>query len=275
MNSCQKTITLVVSVAGVRVSAIQWSSLNSLLPEIQRDLHASLSQMKWIMNIYGVFVCASLVIWGHIADRYGHKKIYIFGLSLYIIACILAVLSDSPFEIIIAQSLIGLAGAGLGPVSQALLRNAWHNKQNRAIGIWASVIGICLAVGPLIGGVIGECLSWRWLFVFSLVFNIIALFLTYLFVEESKIAKKHEDNNIIVGGLLLAGGTFSFILGIDQFSTWPKWLVIFLFTISTIFYLSLWQIEKKSKQPIIDIKLIKDHNFISASAVNFCLFLCL
>ena len=271
----KKWLTLLATSFGMGAIALEWSALNAILPEIKLSLQASLNQLQWVMTIYGIFVASTLVVWGHCADRYGHKKTYILGLILFIIGGFIVSMTHNVTLIIVSQVLIGLAAGIILPVSQAILLNAFDaHEGNRAIGFWATIVGLCLAFGPSIGGAIAHFADWRLLFTILIVFQCLSLFITAMYVKESK----KEDNlpaNDIAGAICLTLSLGILVLALDDLNLWPLSRIITLLGISLMGFITLYFIERKADQPIINRKLLRHGSFKVASILNFCLFLCL
>lgn len=150
---------------GIGVLATGWSSINMALASIQEDLKASILELQWMMNIYGIFMCIPLLALGKLGDSKGRRKIYLIGLAGLGLACLGAAFAKSAGWIIACMALYGLAGVAVLPLSQALTVHQFPEEQkSRAIAIWATFTSLSLAMGPLFGGVVLRFLSWRWIF---------------------------------------------------------------------------------------------------------------
>lgn len=267
--------TLLVATMGMGITGLHWSAVNTLLPVLQQSLHASLSQLQWMMNSYGIVVCCSLVVCGNTADRYGRKRIFMLGIIAALVAALLALSAQNPWWIITSQVFAGIGAAALMPVSQALLAHAYPKSQlNRAMGVWATGVGLCLTFGPLIAGSLAHSIGWRVLFALLALLNILSLVLAMFFVEESRLTGHIAKNNYSGAGciVLLMG---SLVLGLDQMSTWNNKIIAMLFCVAIVVSYVFYRLEQEAEQPILGPKFFKNKGFLMASLVNFCLFLCL
>jgi len=242
-----------------------------MLPTIGKDLSASVTQLQWIINIYGVVICSGLVACGRLADIYGRKRIYFIGISFFIIGMLISGLAPHTAWIIFAYALVGLGGAILIPVSQAIIANVYPPEERSfAIGILMSVVGLAMAIGPLFGGLIAYWLSWRWMYLIIIPFSVIsALFLWILTPESSS-----DENAPKVdwpGVIFLAIAISCFVLAVIQVQLWAHWIIGILWLICVLAILGLVLIEKKTARPIVRGELFKDRNFLMASIANACL----
>jgi len=257
---------------GEALMAMNFSIVNIALATIQKELGASLSQLQWMINIYGIFICVSLVTMGRLADTYGRKRIYLIGLVGSSVASLIAGLASHPNQIIFAQLLQGLFGAILLPVSQSLITHLFpHNQKSTALGIWASIAGISLGAGPIIGGTILGFIGWRWIFLFNVPLSLIALFYLVRYVKESK--SNVQDKHDYLGMLLFIGTIASVVLGIIQGPIWgwtSIWTLLCLISF-LIFLPILIYVEKKAPYPIIQPDFFLRKDFLLPSMSNFCI----
>ena len=186
---------LSAAILGMGSAALQWSALNTILPVIQHNLHLSLAQLQWVMNIYGIFVCSTLVIWGHYADQYGHRKIFMLGLVIFLSASLLCAQATGAKMLIAGQFLVGLSAGALLPVSQAILtHNYLPQKINQALGLWATSVGLCLAFGPMIGAALAHALGWRSLFYITMLAAGVAIAICCLAIKPSQPLHTKKSN---------------------------------------------------------------------------------
>ncbi len=151
-NSSFHRLSILGICCGMVVMAMIFSMVNMALPVIHHSLHASLRQVQWIMNGFGIVTCASLVLAGRLADIYGRKKIFLIGYATLAVALLGSGLSRSPNQIIFFMLFGGVGNAIMLPVSQAMLISIYpEHQKGRAISLWTANVGLALAGGPVIG----------------------------------------------------------------------------------------------------------------------------
>ncbi|OGO91637.1 MAG: hypothetical protein A3F41_03380 [Coxiella sp. RIFCSPHIGHO2_12_FULL_44_14] len=256
---------------GVAVGAIFFSAVNTALAAIQTSLDATLTQLQWVMNIFGITICSTLVTVGRLADIYGRKRIYLIGICLLAVSMLGSGLAPQVEWIIFFQAILGFSSAILIPVSQALISNLYSaEERSKAMGIWAAVVGLAMAVGPLYSGAMISWLSWRWVFLGTLPLIAISLILVALFSQESH-SEEQESHIDYVGILLLFITISTFVLAVVQGQSWRASLVTTLYIVSVVAFVLLLYFEKKVIQPIIRGDLFKNRQFLTASIANLCL----
>lgn len=256
---------------GNMAMGLSFSLINTNLESIQQALGASLAQLQWIINIYGIFIASTLVTMGRLGDIFGRKRVYMMGMVLFGVAMLGGALAVNPAMIIGFQAIYGLAGAILLPLSQAMLIDLYpEEKKSTAIGMWACSSGITLAIGPIVGGMLLHSFSWRSIFLINIPFALLGLLLTGLFARESK--TEGESTKLDWPGVFLLTLTIGiFILATVQCTVWNTWAIVGLFGLSVFFLVLLLYVEKRAEMPIIREDLFKNRMFLLCSLGNFCM----
>lgn len=269
-HSHQKNLAILGIMLGLLTMGLSFSLINANLETIHRELHASIIQLQWMINVYGIFIASTLVAMGRLGDIHGRKKLYLLGMVLFAIAMTGGGLANSPGVIIAFQIIWGIAGGILLPISQALLVNIFPDeKKSMAMGIWACGNGIAIAVGPLIGGVILNYLSWRWIFLVNLPFIAMGFFLTLLYAKESK--AEGESTKIDWSGVfILKVAIAAFVLATVQSDLWRRPIIMSLYLLSAGALFFLLRVEKKAEMPVIREDLFKNRNFLLCCLGGFC-----
>src|SRR3990167_9115267 len=181
-SSIRTLLSIIGICAGMTVMALIFSMINTALPAIHVSLNTTIPELQWIMNIFGILTCSTLVIFGRLADIIGRKKIFLLGLFLQALALLGSGLANNVSVIIFFQAIAGISNAIILSISQAMLTHTYpENQRNKAIGLWACVIGFCLAVGPLLSGALTSAFGWRWIFLAPLPIFVIGFILVTLF----------------------------------------------------------------------------------------------
>jgi MFS family permease len=153
----KKWWTLVVVCAATFMLLLDITIVIVALPTIQSELHASFSDMQWVIDAYALTLASVLLTAGSLADRYGHRLLFIVGLIVFTLGSLLCGIAQSPIMLILSRSAQGIGGAILFATSLALLAQSFHGKERgMAFGIWGAVTGVSAGLGPVLGGVITD-----------------------------------------------------------------------------------------------------------------------
>lgn len=264
-----------LAVLGVCIASamggIVFSELNLAMSSMQLALHASLIDLQWIVNIYGIIVCSTLVVFGRLGDVIGRKKLFLVALIILSIAMLGSGLAHEVGVVIACQALNGIASAIVMPVSQALITNMYPpNKRSKAIGLWAAASGIALGLGPLYSGLVIHLLSWRWVFLFNIPMILGSFLLVLCYAQDSK-SDEASPKIDWLGAVILAMAMASFVMMIVQSESWPMSIIICLGMMSSLSFFALFLVESRAEQPIIRKDLFKNRAFVLASFCNCCL----
>lgn len=255
------------------VQPINFSLVTIAIPVIQKEFSASILELQWMINIFGIVISIFLVTMGRFADSWGRKRVFLIGIVGAGCSSLISGFATSPAWIIVAQGIMGLAGAILLPVSQALISHLFpDHERGRAIGIWASMMGIALCTGPIVGGILISLWGWRAIFFINIPLLLMGLPLILRYVKESK-STLHRGELDLAGLIVLAIAIGSLVVGIVQGPNWgwdSFWIIALLglFILSTV---SLVFIERKVPFPIIHPESFLKPTFLFASLGNFCM----
>ena len=161
----RKWWTLIVVCVATFMLLLDITVVNVALPDIQKDLGSSFSDLQWVVDAYALTLAALLLTAGSLADLLGRRKVFATGLVLFALASLLCGLSHTPTLLNVARGLQGIGGAAMFATSLALLAQEFQGKERgTAFGIWGATTGFAVAVGPLVGGAITEGIGWEWIF---------------------------------------------------------------------------------------------------------------
>src|SRR5580658_2954174 len=164
--SSHQRATLLICCVGSFMVLLDVSIVNTALPSIQRDLHASFSGLQWVVDAYTLAFAVLLLSAGVLADRYGRRRFFAAGMAIFTLGSLLCGCSVSGTTLEAARVLQGVGGAALAPTSLAILATAFPNagERVRAISLWSAISGIALGIGPTVGGALVVGVGWRWVF---------------------------------------------------------------------------------------------------------------
>ena len=182
----KKWWTLAAVSFGLFMIMLDNTVVNVALPSIQRDLGVGLSELEWIVSGYALTFAALMLIGGKLADAYGRRLVFVIGIVVFTVASLLCGLSTSGDMLIASRVLQGAGAAMMNPATLSIIAATFPPRQRgTAIGIWAGVSALALAIGPLVGGLLTEHASWNWIFFVNVPFGILGVFASFLLIEES------------------------------------------------------------------------------------------
>ncbi len=245
--------------------------VNVALPSIQRDFDASLSALEWTINAYTLTFAVLLVTGGRLGDIFGRRLVFLIGVSLFALASATIGFAPSDGWLVASRAVQGIGAALMMPGTLSIITNAFPPaERGRAIGIWAGVSAIALAVGPLVGGWLTEDVSWRAIFFLNLPVAAAAIGVTLFAAEESR--DETVDRRIDYPGIAaLTVGLAALVLGLVEANGWG-WgsaRIIGLFTLAVVALAGFGWIERRSPAPVVDFAFFRSRQFFGASAVAF------
>jgi EmrB/QacA subfamily drug resistance transporter len=266
----RKWWTLVLITIATFMLLLDITVVNVALPDIQRELHASLSSLQWVVDAYSLMLAAALLTAGSLGDRLGRRRVFSLGFGIFTFASFLCGISGDPTLLNLARGLQGIGGAAMFATSLALIGQEFHGKDRAtAFGVWGAAIGGAVAIGPLVGGVITEHLGWEWIFFVNVPIGIAAIALT-----ESKLANvaAQDPAPIDLPGLAaFSGGLFLLIFGLIRGNPdgWGSTTIVASLTGAVALLLAFVAIEARSDHPMLDLRLFRKPAFNGVSAVAF------
>jgi EmrB/QacA subfamily drug resistance transporter len=249
--------------------------VNIALPTIQQDLHAGISGLQWTIDAYALVLGSLLMLSGSMADRLGRRRIFLVGLTLFGIASVLCALAPDINWLIAFRAMQGIGGSMLNPVALSIVSNVFTDDRERAraVGVWAGVFGLSIALGPLIGGLLlGASLGWRSLFWIKLPITLLAMFLAARFIPESR--APHPRRVDPVGQVLIIGMltalTYAIIEGQD--AGWTSPTILACFAIAALALIGLLAYEPRLREPLLELRFFASVPFSGASAIALLAF---
>lgn len=274
-------IALMVLLAGTFMSLLDTTIVNVALPTIQQSLEASEATLSWIISGYALAFGLALIPAGRVGDRFGHKWVFITGLSLFTLASLACGLSESSTELIVARVVQGLAGGIFFPGVTALIQLMFPPMmRGRAFAIMGAVIGFSTALGPLVGGILiealGETSGWRYIFGVNLPIGVVAI-VAAIFLLPKGAEGKASTGVDVVGLVLLAGGLVAVLVPLiqGQDEGWPAWTYVSLVGgVLLIVAFAFWEVRvvSRDRTPLVPPHLFSHRAFTGGTILALVYF---
>jgi EmrB/QacA subfamily drug resistance transporter len=256
---------LAATILGSSMAFIDGTVVNVALPALQSALGATLADVQWVVESYGLFLAALLLIGGALGDRYGRRKIFGAGVIVFSLASAWCGLAPDIAQLIVARGLQGIGGALLVPGSLALISaNFSEQERGRAIGTWSGFTSITAAIGPVLGGWFIEHGSWRWVFFINIPMGLAVLALVLWKVPESSAGDQNQQFDWLGGGLAAVG-----FGGIVYALVESRPLAAVAGLIGLIF---LVYREAHTASPMVPLHLFRSRNFSGANLLTLFLY---
>ncbi|MFG1999118.1 MFS transporter [Spirillospora sp. NPDC048911] len=262
-------LTLIAVALGVMMVGLDATVVSIANPAIAKDLGADLSGLQWVTNAYMLTIAVTLIPAGKIADRFGRKGTFIAGVIGFAIASVLIGLSGGLGMVIFWRVVQGFAGALLQPASLAILRNTFPaDKLNAAIGIWGATVGISIAGGPIVAGLLVENVNWESVFFLNAPLGVIALAVGLWVIRESK-DEEARGSFDIPGVVLLSGALFALVWGLIKAGengfgdAVPLWSFAAAIVIGAVFVVN----ELRAEHPLLPLGLFKSVSLSAATGL--------
>jgi len=269
----RRRLVLAICSMSLLLVGLDATIVNVALPAIQRSLGASLSGLQWTVDAYTLVLATLLMLAGSTADRLGRRRVFQAGLAVFSIGSLLCALAPSLDLLVAFRVMQAVGGAMLTPVGMSIVRNVFEDPRERAqaIGVFAAMFGISMALGPVLGGFLVSAISWRAIFVVTVPFGLAAIALAALFVPESRAPRPRRVDP--VGQVLviaaLATLTYAVIEAGRVGFTAARIVVLLAFAAGCVVALVLYELRRRD--PLLEMRLFASAPFAGASAIALCL----
>src|SRR6188472_2249391 len=252
--------------------------VNTALPAIQKDLGGSFADLQWVIDAYALSLAALVLTAGSLADRLGRRRLFAWGLGIFSGASLLCALAPDPTFLNVARALQGIGGAVMFAVSLALVAQEFPAGRERgmAMGIYGATIGIAVAIGPLVGGLLTEGLGWESVFLLNVPIGAAAVAITYWKVAESRDpnATRIDWAGLATFSTALFLLVLALVRGNDE--GWGSPLIVSLLVSSGALMAGFFAIERRVAEPMLPLGLFRRRAFtgvqLAAFAVSGSLF---
>ncbi len=268
----RKWRVLTVVCVAVFMLLLDITVVNVALPDIEKELHTSFTDLQWVIDAYALTLAATMLNAGSLGDLLGRKRVFLVAIALFTIASVLCGAAQSPAWLIIARGAQGIGGAGMFAVSLAIITQEFHGRERgTAFGIWGATVGMAVAIGPLVGGALTTYVGWRWIFFVNIPIGIACVVGGLRELHETR---DEERGGVDVPGLVtLTSGLFALVLGLLRGNDWgwSSGRVVGLFAAGAVLLLAFGFAELRQASPMFDLRLFRVPTFTGAQITAFAI----
>ena len=266
----RRSVVLAACCLSVFMAGLDTTIVNVGLPSIQHALHASVSGLQWTIDAYTLVIACLLMLSGSLADRFGRRRVFQIGLTLFSLGSLTCSLAPSLGFLIAFRGLQAIGGSMLNPVAMSIIASTFTGRAGRAraIGIWGSVAGLSLACGPVLGGLLVSGAGWRSIFWINVPVGLIAIALTQRFVPESRAG--HSRRLDLPGQLLVIALLGCLTAGIIEGprSGWGSRPIVALFAAAVLAGIVLVVVESRRREPLVEMRYFRSAPFSGAALIG-------
>lgn len=270
----RKTLVLAICCMSLFIVGLDATIVNLALPSIRQDLGASVTGLQWTVDAYTLVLAALLVLSGSMADRLGRRRTFQAGLVLFSAGSLLCSVAPNVGLLIVFRMVQAAGGSMMNPVAMSIITNTFTEKRERAraIGVWGGVVGLSMAAGPLVGGLLVQTIGWRSIFWLNVPVGVLAVVLTALFVPESRADRPRRLDPLgqVLVVLILAGTVFGIIEGPG--AGWGSPLIVGSFLVAALSLAGLLRYEPRREDPLLELRFFRSVPFSGATVIAVCAF---
>jgi EmrB/QacA subfamily drug resistance transporter len=259
----RKWLPLITVCLGTFMLLIDVTIVNVALPDMAKDLKTSFGDLQWVVDAYALTLAALVLGTGSIADLVGHRRAYVAGLGLFAVSSFVCGISPNAGALVGARAVQGIGAAAMFATTFALLNSSYTGRdRGTAYGMWGAVSGAAAAVGPIIGGVLTEGLSWRWIFFVNLPISVLAIALCVLVLRDAHepIQSKVDVPGMVTFTAAAAAATYGLIRANEHgWASVGSWGTLIA---SAALLFAFVLVEMRSDHPMLDLALLRNRSFV-------------
>ncbi|MCD7439775.1 MFS transporter [Streptomyces lincolnensis] len=266
----RRLLVLAICCMSLLIVSLDNTVLNVALPSMQKELHATTAGLQWTIDAYTLVLASLLMLAGSTADRLGRKRVFMTGLIVFTLGSALCSIAPNLQTLVIFRMIQAVGGSMLNPVAMSIITNTFTDTRERAraIGAWGAVVGISMAAGPLVGGLLVESVGWRSIFWLNLPVGLAALLLTLRYVPESRAPKARRPDPVgqVLVIVLFGAMTYGIIeMPNAGFTSVLPYVLLALAALAGL----LWY-EPRRDEPLIDLRFFRSAPFSGATVIAVC-----
>jgi EmrB/QacA subfamily drug resistance transporter len=244
---------------------------SAVLTSVQSKLHAGVSQLQWVVGGYALAFASLMLICGSLGDNFGRKRVMLIGVVIFCAGSLVCAFAGTPAELIAGRVVMGVGAAGSEPSTLSMIRHIYPDKRirARALGAWAAVSGLALALGPVIGGVLVGLWTWRAVFWFNFIFGAVVIVMGAVALPESvnEIRRRIDWTGFLLAGVALGFATYATIAG----ETWGYYSggVLTLYSIAGACFIAYFVVESTTTHPMLNVRWVRNRAFAGSAVIAF------
>ena len=267
-----RAIALAVLCSVLFLTFLDNTIVSVALGSVQSELHAGVTALQWVVSAYALTFAGAMLGFGMVADEFGRKRVMLAGVGIFCIGSVLSALAPNIGVVIAGRAIMGLGAAASEPGTLSMLRQLYADERSRsrAVGVWAAVSGLALALGPVVGGALVGAWDWRAIFWFNLAFGVAALAAGLLVLPENSDPDAHrvDVGGTVLGAAALTALVFGVIGGENAGFNAPS--VVALLCLSAAAAAAFFWWESRAAHPLLDLSYLRVPRFLTANVVAFC-----
>ncbi|HWD95164.1 MAG TPA: MFS transporter [Acidimicrobiales bacterium] len=244
---------------------------SAVLTSVQSKLHAGVSQLQWVVGGYALAFASLMLICGSLSDNFGRKRVMLIGVVIFCAGSLVCAFAGTPAELIAGRVVMGVGAAGSEPSTLSMIRHIYPDKRirARALGAWAAVSGLALALGPVIGGVLVGLWTWRAVFWFNFIFGTVVFVMGAVTLPESvnEIRRRIDWLGFLLAGVAVGFATYATIAG----ETWGYFSggVLTLYSIAGACFIAYFIVESNTTHPMLNVRWVRNRAFAGSAVIAF------
>jgi EmrB/QacA subfamily drug resistance transporter len=270
----RRLVILAICCISIFMVAIDGTIVNVALPSIRRALGASIPGLQWTVDAYAVGVAALLMLSGSMGDRFGRRRVFMAGLSVFTLGSLLCGVAPNLGCLIGFRALQAVGGSALNPIAMSIIRSTFDDsgERSRAVGLWGATIGAGGGLGPLLGGLLVQSVGWRYIFWVNVPIGIAAIVLAAAYLPESRALRPRPFDAVgqLLVLVLLSALTFAIIEGSEL--GWLSPTIVSLGVLSAAIFVALPLYEARRPQPLLDPRFFRNVPFTGSVLIAICAF---
>ncbi|MFE6195268.1 MFS transporter [Streptomyces sp. NPDC057838] len=263
----RRMLVLAICCMSLLIVSLDNTVLNVALPSMQQDLHAGTSGLQWTIDAYTLVLASLLMLAGSTADRIGRKRVFMAGLVVFTLGSVLCSLAPNLEALVAFRMVQAVGGSMLNPVAMSIITNTFTDPRERAraIGAWGAVVGISMAAGPLVGGLLVESVGWRSIFWINLPVGLAALLLTLRFVPESRAPRARRPDPVGQVLVIALFGSLTYAIIEAPSTAFTSLAPLVVLALAALAALLLY--EPRRAEPLIDLRFFRSAPFSGATVI--------